>query len=90
MDGLPEEKKRRFINNFLLEMKQLVYEGRCFISKNIKNREGLIALGLTERQREEEILALSADNYFRGPSKDKLNNPCTDCSTGEKFSNPMP
>jgi hypothetical protein len=71
MDGLPDDEKIKHIRNFLYEFKQLVAEGRFFVVDHIKNRDALITLGLTVKQRTDEIRTLSVEGYCSGPIKDE-------------------
>jgi hypothetical protein len=71
MEENNEDNQKRHLGNFLKEFKNLIYEGHLIITDRIKNRQSLIELGLTERQREEELLSLSVDNYSFGPEKDR-------------------
>lgn len=72
MDDLPDNEKRRHINNFLRDIKALIGEGRYLIRDRVKNRNSLIELGLTERQRDNVILSLSVEDYCSGPEKDEF------------------
>jgi len=74
MDGLPDEEKRRLIRNFLYDFKVLMMEETLFVVNRIKNREALISLGLTYKQRNDEIKTLSVENYCSGPIKDEYTN----------------
>jgi uncharacterized protein (DUF488 family) len=60
MEGLPDDAKRKHIRNFLQNFKELIYEGKYYIQDSMKNRQALSDLGLTERQRTEEILSFHA------------------------------
>jgi hypothetical protein len=71
MDGLPDDEKIKHIKNFLYEFKQLVVEGRFFVVDHIKNRDALITLSLTVKQRTDEIRTLSVEGYCSGPIKDQ-------------------
>jgi hypothetical protein len=73
MDGLPDDEKRKLIKNFLYEFKELMAEDRLFVGDRVKNREALISLGLTVRQRNDEIRTLSVENYCSGPTDDEYN-----------------
>jgi len=56
---------------FLAEFKRLVSGGRFSIVNRRKNREALLALGITENQRKECLLNLRKSDYSEGPLKDK-------------------
>jgi hypothetical protein len=71
MEGLPDDAKRRHISDFLQEFKELLSGGKFVVQEHVKNRQALIDLGLTYRQREDEILSLSVENYSSGPVKDE-------------------
>jgi hypothetical protein len=73
MENFQPNELRKLVHEFLLEFKNLIYENRFHIKPNIKNKEGLLELGLTRTQREEIILSLSVTDYNSGPIKDKLN-----------------
>lgn len=68
-----EEELREHIRQFLREFKSLMWQGDFQVFTNhLKNRETLVRLGLTYKNREEEILGISVENYSSGPNKDTL------------------
>ena len=67
-----DEKKRHDVVLFLQEFKECIYGGPGLeIVNRQNNQEALIELGLTKRNREEEILSLSVINFSSGPNEDK-------------------
>ena len=67
MDG----SKRREIADFLTEFKNIVVNGRGLdVMPRGKNNLALIELGITERNRKDEILSLFINDYCEGPEKD--------------------
>ena len=52
MDEYPDDELRRFIREFLEDFKALVYEDGLYVQARVINRDHLLELGLTERQRE--------------------------------------
>jgi len=71
MDDISDAELLKYIHNFLSEIKNLVIREGLIITDRVKNRDALLELGLTARQREEEILSLSVDDYCSGPHKDE-------------------
>lgn len=45
--------------------------GGVFVMNRVKNRDALLDLGLTKRQREEIILSLTPEDYCGGPLREK-------------------
>jgi hypothetical protein len=45
--------------------------GGVYVMDRVKNRDALLDLGLTKRQREEIILSLTPEDYCGGPLRDK-------------------
>jgi hypothetical protein len=66
-----KSKLEQYVRQFLYEFKALVLEKGLFVTERVKNKESLIELGLTAKQREEIILALSTIDYNAGPIKDE-------------------
>jgi hypothetical protein len=67
-----EELKKLRAALFLKEFKKIITEGSGLTVVNRKkNRKALIELGLTKRNRKNEILALSVEDYSRGPERDR-------------------
>ena len=66
-----DDEIKRYAASFLKEFKALLLEGRFFVKNRLVNRKALVDLGLTERQREEEILSLSVLDYSSGPITDE-------------------
>ena len=71
MDDIPEDELRRYVHDFLKDFKELVDSGRFFVKERAKNRDSLLELGLTDRQRKEIILSLSVSDFSSGPHQDK-------------------
>ncbi len=45
--------------------------GGVYVVDRVKNRDALLDLGLTKRQREEIVLSLTPDDYCGGPLREK-------------------
>ena len=45
--------------------------GGVYVTSRIKNRDALIELGLTKKQREELILSLTPEDYSAGPLRER-------------------
>jgi len=71
MDDIPKEELPRYVRQFLDEFKALIFEKRFVVTDRVKNKEALLQLGLTAKQREEIILSLSLLDYCSGPIKDE-------------------
>lgn len=71
MEEITDEELRRQIINFLREIKDLIQQGHYQILGRIKNYDSMIALGITERMRDEFILSLAVENYSSGPMMDE-------------------
>ncbi len=56
---------------FLRDFKALIREGRYYVKKHFKNLQTLIDLGITNKIREETLLALEVCDYSSGPNKDE-------------------
>lgn len=61
-----------YVRQFLYEFKSSILEKNLIVRDRVKNKESLLELGLTAKQREEIILALSILDYSAGPIKDEL------------------
>ena len=70
MDDVSDEELCRHVIQFLREIKELIHQEGLFIQDRVKNKESLIELGLTSKQRNEEVLSLSVENYCSGPHDD--------------------
>lgn len=71
MDEIPEDELRRYVREFLEEFKALVHENGLIVQNRQKNRDHLLQLGLTARQREGIVLDLSVADYSSGPTEDE-------------------
>lgn len=71
MEEITQDELRRQIRIFLLEVKELILHRRYRILGNIKNINTLVALGITERIRDEFMLSLAVDDYSSGPIIDE-------------------
>ena len=70
MDENEYEELYRQVSQFLLEIKNLIYQEGLKIKDRVNSRDTLLELGLTPKQREEEVLNLSVLNYCSGPRDD--------------------
>lgn len=60
------------VSVFLKEFKSIATEGRgLYVIDRKKNLLALIGLKLTQKNRKNEILSLSNENYCKGPKPDK-------------------
>lgn len=67
-----DEFKKDEIRNFLKEFKEIASKGRGIdVIPRRENIENLAQLGLTKKNRNEEIMTLSLTNYCKGPEPDK-------------------
>lgn len=67
-----DEFKKDEIRNFLKEFKEIASKGRGIdVIPRRENIENLAQLGLTKKNRSEEIMTLSLTNYCKGPEPDK-------------------
>jgi hypothetical protein len=71
MDVMSEDELCRYVHEFLENFKALVLEHGLLVTDRVVNRDQLIELGLTGRQREEMILSLSVANFSEGPIRDQ-------------------
>jgi hypothetical protein len=55
----------------LKEFKDLIFEHGLLVTNRLVNRDALLDLGLTGRQRDEIILELSVSDYSSGPIRDE-------------------
>jgi len=60
------------VRQFLYEFKSSIHEYSLYVKDHAKNKESLVELGLTAKQREEIIMALSVLDYCAGPIEDKI------------------
>ena len=68
MDELKEDE----IRNFLKKFKEIASKGRGIdVIPRRENIEDLAQLGLTKKNRNEEIIKLSLADYCKGPEPDK-------------------
>ena len=61
---------RDHIRTFLREFKKIAAERGIDVIPRNKNNDALSELGLTKKNRRDEILALSVENYCSGPEPD--------------------
>lgn len=67
-----EKGKSQAIVDFLTEFKSIVVNGRGLdVVPRLENKQALIELGLTAKNRSDEILSLAVNNYCEGPSEDR-------------------
>jgi hypothetical protein len=67
-----EEEKSQAIVDFLMEFKDIVVNGRGLdVVPRLENKQALIELGLTAKNRYDEILSLAVSNYCEGPLEDR-------------------
>lgn len=71
MDEIPEDQRKEYVRQFLKELKWLIDESGLIVADRVKNRDALLELGLTARQREEIVLSLSVQDYCSGPTADE-------------------
>jgi hypothetical protein len=71
MDEISEKEYQKYVTDFLIEFKALIHENRLHIKDHDKNRNSLLELGLTGKQREEILLSLLVNNYCSGPIQDE-------------------
>jgi hypothetical protein len=71
MDETHEDALRRFVRQFLQEFKSLIFENGLFVKDRQINRQHLLELDLTAKQREEIVLSLSILDDSSGPIKDE-------------------
>ena len=71
MDDLSEEELRRYVPEFLAEIKNLILQEGLYVAEHQKNKATLLELGLTGKQREEIVLSLSVEDYCSGPTRDE-------------------
>ena len=68
MDELAKEKIRKFLKEF----KEIASKGRGIdVIPRRENIDNLAQLGLTKKNRNEEIMTLSLVDYCKGPEPDK-------------------
>ena len=58
----------RFLEAFLRSMAEV---GWLWVMNRDKNRDGLIAIGITKRQRQDVIRSLTPEDYCEGPLPDE-------------------
>ena len=58
------------IREFLMEFKEIVVKRGLDVIPRTENIEALVALGLTKKDRKNEILSLSVSDYCSGPEPD--------------------
>ena len=71
MVEIRDDELRKHVRQFLEEFKALIYEKGLFVQDRQINRQDLIELGLTAKQRAEIVLSLSVLDYSSGPIKDE-------------------
>ncbi|MBN1618352.1 type II toxin-antitoxin system MqsR family toxin [Candidatus Dojkabacteria bacterium] len=59
------------VKKFLDEFKGIVSNDTLYVINRQKNREGLIMIGITKKQRQNEILSITVTDYCAGPELDK-------------------
>lgn len=65
------DKERRLqVSDFLKDFKENIGQGRTYFYPHLKNLETLAELGLTYRNREDILLALTVEDYSAGPTMD--------------------
>jgi hypothetical protein len=65
-----EDALRQFVHHFLNEFKSLIFENGLIVKDRQVNRQHLLELGLSAKQREEIVMSLSVLDYSSGPIKD--------------------
>jgi len=71
MAEISEDELGKFVRQFLEEFKALMYEKGLLVQDRQINKQHLLELGLTAKQREEIVLSLSVLDYSSGPIKDE-------------------
>lgn len=71
MAEISEDELRNFVRQYLIEFKALIYENGFQVTNRQINKQQLIELGLTAKDREEIVLTLSVLDYSSGPIKDE-------------------
>jgi hypothetical protein len=71
MEGFSDDELTNQIRDFLRDFKELMGEGRYYVKDHFKNLQTLAELGLTEKQRDEIILAISLVDFVSGPNPDQ-------------------
>jgi hypothetical protein len=71
MNDIPKDELRNFVRQFLEEFKSLVLENGLYVIDRLINRDALLELGLTDKQRSEIILSISVMEFNSGPIKDQ-------------------
>lgn len=66
-----DEGHKQAVAVFLGEFKFIATKRRIDVIPRKENRDALLGLGLTERNREEEILSLSVQDFCNGPEADR-------------------
>ncbi len=67
-----EEEKSHAIIDFLTEFKNIAVNGRGLdVVPRLENKNALLELELTAKNRYDEILSLTVDNYCEGPLEDR-------------------
>ena len=62
---------REAIRNFLMELKEIIVNRGLDVIPRRENIDALAELGLTRKNRVDEILTLSVEDYCAGPEPDK-------------------
>jgi len=70
MDEIPIDELRKFVRQFLIDLKNLIYDKGLIVQNREVNKQNLLELGLTGKQREEIVISLSVADYCSGPTKD--------------------
>jgi hypothetical protein len=58
------------VDSFLKEFKQKAKTFEIYFEQRLKNTEALLQLGITAKKREEVIMGLNIENYYKGPTRD--------------------
>ena len=67
-----EDEKSQAIVDFLTEFKDIVVNERGLdVIPRLENKQALIELGLTAKNRRDELLSLAVKDYCEGPLKDR-------------------
>jgi len=70
MDEKPEDQLQRMVRQFLQEFKSLLDENGLFITDRQINTKALLDLGLTAKQRVDEIRSISVLDFSAGSKPD--------------------
>jgi len=71
MDEISKEEQSKYVRQFLKEFKALIDQKGLIVKDRVINKDSLLVLGLTGKQRDEIVLSLSVTDYSSGPIEDQ-------------------